>query len=91
MIMFLDGGSTDMILMFFSLNMKTFKRFVHSNYVYLSVFQWMTGGLLEHCESSFTLDSISAKYSSNNSNINENENNNKNNNYEKTIFSKLIK
>ena len=34
MIMFLDGGSTDMILMFFSLNMKTFKRYVHSNYVY---------------------------------------------------------
>ena len=32
--MFLDGGSTDMILMFFSLNMKIFKRYVHSNYVY---------------------------------------------------------
>ena len=32
--MFLDGGSTDMILMFYSLNMKTFKRYVLSNYVY---------------------------------------------------------
>ena len=32
--MFLYCGSTDMILMFFSFNMKTLKRYVHLNYVY---------------------------------------------------------
>ena len=47
MIMFLDGGSTDMILMFYSSNMKIFKWYVLSNYVYLPYFQLMTR-LLEH-------------------------------------------
>ena len=41
-----------------------------------SVLQWMTGCFLEHCESSFTLDLVSAKYTSNNSNSNENDNQN---------------
>ena len=36
----------------------------------------MTGCFLEHCESSFTLDLVSAKYTSNNSNSNENDNQN---------------
>ena len=39
-----------------------------------------SGSLLKHCESSFSLDSISAKYSSNNSNINKNDDKNWNNN-----------
>ena len=48
MIIFLDGGSTDMIPMFY---MKIFKRYVHSNYVYLSYFLLITR-LLEHCNDS---------------------------------------
>lgn len=47
MIMFLDGGSADMILMFYSSHMKIFKWYVHSNYVYLPYLQLMTR-LLEH-------------------------------------------
>ena len=73
MIIFLDDGSTDMVPMFFSSNTKIFKRYVHSNYVYLSVFQQVISCLLEHCESSFTSDLISAKYTSNNCNSNEME------------------
>ena len=48
-----------------------------------------SGSLLKHCESSFSLDSISAKYTSNNSNINKNDDKNWNNNYKKNTFSKL--
>ena len=86
--MFLAGGSTDVILMFYSLNMKTFKGMCIQIMFTLSFSVDDSGSLLEHCESSFSLDSISVKYSSNNSNSNRNDDKNRNN-YKKNIFSKL--
>ena len=86
--MFLAGGSTDVILMFYSLNMKTFKGLCIQIMFTLSFSVDDSGGLLEHCESSFSQDSISVKYSSNNSNSNRNDDKNRNN-YDKNIFSKL--
>ena len=86
--MFLAGGSTDVILMFYSLNMKTFKGMCIQIMFTLSFSVDDSDGLLEHCESSFSQDSVSVKYSSNNSNSNRNDDKNRNN-YDKNIFSKL--